>query len=33
MQAALQRSEDGEKDFQAFILNKSPKALSDLSTT
>ena len=29
MQAALQRSENGEKDLQAFILNKSPKTLSD----
>ena len=30
MQAALQRSENGEKDLQGFILNKSPKALSSL---
>ena len=33
MQAALQRSENGEKDLQAFILSKSPKALSDLIAT
>ena len=33
MQAALQRSENGEKDIQAFILNKSPKALSYLIAT
>ena len=30
MQAALQRNERAEKDLQAFILNKSPKAISDL---
>ena len=32
MQAVLQRSENGEKDLQAFILNKSPKTISDLQT-
>ena len=33
MKAALRRSENGEKDLQAFILNKSPKALFDLIAT
>ena len=33
MQAALQRSKNGEKDIQSFILSKSPKALSDLIAT
>ena len=33
MQTALQRSENGKKDLQAFILNKSVKALSDLIAT
>ena len=33
MQTALQRSENGKKDLQAFILNKSLKALSDLIAT
>ena len=33
MQAALQKSENGEKDLQAFILNKLPKAISDLTVT
>ena len=33
MQAALQRSENGEKDLQAFILNKLPKVLFDLIAT
>ena len=33
VQAALQRSENGEKDLSLFILNKLPKALSDLIAT
>ena len=33
MQAALQRSKNGEKDLQVFILNKSPKDLFDLIAT
>ena len=32
-EAALQRSENGEKDLQTFILNKSPKTLSGLIAT
>ena len=33
MQVALQRSTNGEKDLQGFILNKTPKALADLICT
>ena len=33
MKAALQKSENGGKDLQAFILNKTPKALFDLIAT
>ena len=33
MQAALSRSANGEKDLQTYILNKTPKALSDLIST
>ena len=33
MLAALQRSENGGKGLQAFILNKSSNALSDLIAT
>jgi hypothetical protein len=33
MQAALKRSANGEKDLQAFILNKTPKALTELIST
>ena len=32
-EAALQRSENGEKDLQTFILNKLPETLSGLIAT
>lgn len=33
MAVALQRSQNGEKDLHAFILNKTPKALAELIQT
>ena len=33
MRLALRRSQNGENDLQAFLLNKTPKAIADLITT